>query len=416
MKKTTKDSNKMKKTELEHSKYSPSAAGRWVGDKGCSGSINFIELLKEQGKIPEEQTNEFAQEGTLAHLLAATCLEKGKLPIHYIDKRLTDKHLPITEEMAGFVDDHLQRFIYNDIWNKENDINLIEEKVYPIREKEEVFGTLDWGKYDKKNQSISIVDLKYGQGVKVFAYNNKQLLCYLLGFISFLIDKGHLESNLVFQQTFTLAISQPRLKHYDIWKVSFEEVKKFREDLIKSIKEVDKGIFRPSTTNCLFCPASGNCKPQKDHFDKLIKEDFEKWNFQTQSSKIGSKLSDSFLTPEGKKKILDNRAFIEKFIKAVEAATLNDLLNGKQLEGYKVVLSNKRKVWNDSADSVLLEILGDARYQPLKLITATEAKILKVPAETLHSIQDQPVGEPTIAPVTDKRAEVNIVEHKAKGL
>ena len=84
MKKTTKDSNKMKKTELEHSKYSPSAAGRWVGDKGCSGSINFIELLKEQGKIPEEQTNEFAQEGTLAHLsLNPRPLERSFLEVAF---------------------------------------------------------------------------------------------------------------------------------------------------------------------------------------------------------------------------------------------------------------------------------------------------------------------------------------------
>ena len=52
---------------MAHAKLSPSSADRWMV---CPGST-----VLEAGK--PDSSSDFADEGTAAHFLAATCLEKG---------------------------------------------------------------------------------------------------------------------------------------------------------------------------------------------------------------------------------------------------------------------------------------------------------------------------------------------------
>ena len=83
-----------------HAVLSPSSADRWMT---CTASVAAT------AEIPDTPSS-FADEGTLAHELAANCLMKGHEPTDYIGKDITapTSRGPIfgnvTREMADYVE------------------------------------------------------------------------------------------------------------------------------------------------------------------------------------------------------------------------------------------------------------------------------------------------------------------------
>jgi hypothetical protein len=158
---------------MAHAKFSPSSAHRWIP---CPGSIHL------ESKVPDK-SSKFANEGTAAHELAERSLNEGNNAEDYIGLVIHadgDK-FTVDEEMATNVQ------VYLDLVRGEaNEQTLIEYKSpvgYITGENKEdgspANGTADCVLIN--GEKLTIIDLKYGKGVQVFAKENHQLGLYALG-------------------------------------------------------------------------------------------------------------------------------------------------------------------------------------------------------------------------------------------
>ena len=150
---------------MKHAKLSASGAHRWIG---CAGSV------KAEADQPRGSSR-FAMEGSSAHELAELCLNEGVKPFDMEGKALEGyADFPVDNEMAGAI----QQYI--DYVNAINaDFMMTEERVDFSEWVPEGFGTSDI--IAIKGDTLHVVDLKYGKGVKVYAEDNPQGLLYALG-------------------------------------------------------------------------------------------------------------------------------------------------------------------------------------------------------------------------------------------
>lgn len=86
-----------------HAKLSPSASKRWMN---CPGSVQLIEQLTNEGKIEENATSPWAEEGSAAHALAEKCLLEHNDAIDYLNQKIYGD-FKVTEEMAEAVQVYL---------------------------------------------------------------------------------------------------------------------------------------------------------------------------------------------------------------------------------------------------------------------------------------------------------------------
>ena len=200
-----------------HARLSASGAKKWLA---CPLSVK----LEEQ--IPEEKSI-YAEEGTLAHALAEARL---KFALGYIkDKQmdeLIDKNIPKSEinvEMWDHIADYIDEVLT--ILSKYNHGQLtveLEQRVDFSEWVPEGFGTSDV--IAIADDTVEIIDLKYGKGVKVSADNNPQLMLYALGAL-------HEYSWLCDFKKVALNIIQPRLKNVSRFEMSVEELLAWGEEI-----------------------------------------------------------------------------------------------------------------------------------------------------------------------------------------
>lgn len=177
---------------MSHAKLSPSHSSTWLH---CPAA------LAAEADFPEE-TSEFAREGTIAHELAEKYLRTGNIAGTYIGASIDGE--VITEEM----DTHIQMYVdyVRDLPGR----LLVERRVSMDHIVPECYGTAD--AIIVNDSLLTVIDLKYGKGVKVDSPNNSQLMLYGLGAVAefdYLYDIERVK----------LVIVQPRLYHISEWTV-----------------------------------------------------------------------------------------------------------------------------------------------------------------------------------------------------
>lgn len=249
----------------------------------CAGS-----LAMEAGY--PDKSSEFADEGTLAHAVAAYCLEHEhdaaflvdeKTPFVYDDHGVT-KSAHITADMAREV----QKFLDEIRSIADADSVLMVEQRLPFFRDDpdlpEQFGTSDVVIIQPAAKRLHVRDLKYGRGVQVFAEENEQLMLYALGALD--------EFDLLYDiEEVVLAIHQPRLNHMDEWTCTIEQLREFEQrakaaartalgiagGLMSSKREEVQIRLAPGEDQCRFCKARGDCPALRDRVFAAVVGDFE---------------------------------------------------------------------------------------------------------------------------------------------
>lgn len=185
----------------EHSILGPSGAHTWMT---CIGA-------PAKAKNLPRTTSVYAEEGTEAHKWASNILEGVRFAVPEHEKEKVDF-------VAVYTNDVLRR--------AEGRTLLVETRVdiEAFTSEPGGKGTADAIIMDFETRSITVIDLKFGKGVKVYAERNKQGMLYALGALKF-VEEFFFEVSDI-----TIVINQPRLDHLDEWGVSRTDLLAFGEE------------------------------------------------------------------------------------------------------------------------------------------------------------------------------------------
>lgn len=381
----------------KHARLSASSSRRWLT---CPPIIHLEELVSKG----QSRTSSYAREGTDAHRLAELKLQDylGGDREDAIKEFKKDSSW-YDQEMEEATD--LYRDYVVELYNNHGDLASIalEQEVSFDKYVPGGFGTSDV--VITSPGRIEIVDLKYGKGIKVEAYQNPQLMLYALG--------AYEKFDFVYDfDTVTMTIVQPRLDHLDSFTVHKDELLYWAENYVAPRASLaDQGIGEWNITEDVlrFSDVRGRLRPQYEQNKEFI----EKYEY-----KEGAVLDSDELT-----EILDQADQIKRWIKDVEDFALKSLLDGKDVPGYKVVEGRSNRKISDEAG--LAKVLKDQGYSDeeiykepkLETLGRLEKLVGKQAFEDLSSdFIIKPEGKPTLAPANDKRQSLYSAEEDFKNL
>ncbi len=366
----------------EHALLSASSAHRWLH---CTPSAR----LEEQ--YPDT-TSEYAEEGTLAHEIAALKLSKYFAPMGpraYTNKlNKLKKHSLYQEEMQKCTDVYLDKV--KEITNAlpTTPYVAIEKRVSYDAYAPGGFGTADC--IIMHGDTLWIIDYKHGKGVPVDAVNNDQLTLYALGALQ---EYGFIYniSNIV------MIIVQPRLDNISEWRASVDELIAYGNAFIHPRAELankGEGDYKPSDKACRFCRAKAQCRARAAKNLDLLRFDAAKPTLLA-NDEIGE--------------ILRQGQDLAAWVKDVQEYALSQILAGNSIAGWKAVEGRSTRQFTDmqAAFDVLINNGIDQallyEHKPITL-SAAEKIVGKTQFNTLLSDYIQkPKGKPTLVPETDDR-------------
>ena len=346
-------------SEVAHAKLSASGSDRWMN---CPGSV------REESKFPKPPSSAYAAKGTEAHEYAEKLL-RCQIEVADIPAEHLDVVVPYRDYVLGF-QGHL--FI-------EHRFHL--EWLHP-----QMFGTADTVLL--ADTVLHVMDLKSGQGVRVDAKDNSQLLYYALG-------AWHDYQHLFDIKTVIVHIVQPRLNHYDTFELSIKDLLAFAERLKAAAVATEnaKAELVPGD-HCRWCRAKTACPKMIESAQKLAAIDF----------------SDPELSIEDLLALVD---IVEPLIEEARSKAKTKILSGEQVIGWKVVNGRKTRAWKNE-DEVALAFKGvtEAFTEPkLKTVAQVEKALKGVDLEPF--VESKP-GSPTLVKDSDKRTAITTVEMAVK--
>lgn len=374
--------------ERAHAVLSASSAHRWLH---CPPSARLEETLPGTSSA-------FAEEGTLAHEIAATELAFRLGRITYVEYEARWLHyngdVRVTPDFLAAVCLYVQLVKTKiDIARTVNPDAAIflEERLDYSDIVPEGFGTGDV--VIVCDGVLEVIDLKFGKGVRVSAENNPQCMLYGIGALrstEYLYDVS----------TIRLTIIQPRLcEEPSEWEISPAELDEWGKRTVAPMAALAwKGDseFNPGE-HCRFCRARGSCRARAEAQLSWAQEEFK---------------LPHLLTDEEIASVLDKADALKKWAGDVQAYALKNAVAGKKYVGWKLVRGRSNRKYADP-DKVARRLI-DAGIpeaviyeRSLLGITAMEKAITKKRfTDLLQGLVVQPPGALTLAPANDKRPEV----------
>lgn len=367
-----------------HAKLSASGAHRWMN---CPGSVAAEAALPDRSSI-------FADEGTLAHAICEHALE--------FDLDAANAAEVIT--WASLNMPHLKDAVDTDfISSCQMYIDYVRaqpgsQRMYEVRVDfsqwvPDGFGTSDVVILDEN--TIRIIDLKFGKGVKVDADNNPQPLLYALGTLN---DFGWLSEI----DRVEMHIVQPRLDHISVSTVSRSDLIKFGERAAQAAQAaLEENASRVAgEKQCRFCKAKTNCGALYQATADALMSDFDDLDPPPANTLSNDQL----------RKVMESKDLIVAWLSAVEAHITERIANGEDFPGFKMVEGRSVRQWNDNENLTikLKRLFGQSAYTK-KLITPAQAEKMlgKTNKAIVQDLIAKPRGKPTLVPSSDPRPAIS---------
>ena len=363
----------------KHAVLSASGSHRWLN---CSPSAR-LELEFEN------TASEAAKEGTAAHAL---CEHKLKKALKKRSRRPTSEY--DSDEMEECTDGYVQFVMEQYEAAKQtcqDPIILIEQHLDFSCYVPDGFGTGDC--IIVSDDTLHIIDFKYGLGVLVDAVENPQMMLYVLGALE-------LYDALYDIREVSMSIFQPRRENVSTWTIPTAQLKEWAENELKPkaiLAYNGEGAYVPGEW-CTFCRASARCRARAEEKLKLAQSEF----------RLPPLLTDAEI-----KEILSIIPDLTKWANEITAYATDAAVNhGKEWDGFKVVEGRSVRKYRDEAK--VAETAMEHGYTDIyrqSLIPMTEMQKLMGKSkfeEILGDLIYKPPGKPTLVPASDKRPAMNV--------
>lgn len=365
----------------KHAILSASSASRWLH---CPPSARLNATIADV-------TTEYAAEGTRAHAAAeevlTAYLENRKPKAKYDDGEME-------EAVARYADICIEKIVA--ARNASLDAVIkVEERLDFSNVVPDGFGTGDM--VIISDDTLEIVDLKYGKGVPVSAFQNPQMRLYAIGACN-----GY-EWLYAFNKV-RMTIVQPRLDSVSSDEMTVEDLHDWANHIHKTAELAykGKGDFCAGD-HCIFCKVKARCKALADYELKEVNKYLpdEPWE----------------LDPETVSEVILKATSINNWLTAVKDYATAEALNGREWPNLKLVAGRSNRVIadKDEAASILIkEGYKEAEiYKPQELITLTALDKLvgkKRLAEVLGGVITHKESKPSLVSEDDKRPKLDILD------
>lgn len=403
----------------QHALLSPSSAERWMT---CAGAPAM-----ERG-LPDE-SSKYSDEGTAAHLLGSTCLQRDTDPQAYKGHQIhvgssegfdgavwgadMEAHQPFDGRGLYIVDDEMieavGRYVDKVREYAAGGILMAEQRVSiaHLTGEAEAEGTSD--AVVTLPGELQVHDLKYGMGVKVSAIRNRQLMIYALGVLA--------EQDFVYGpfERVRLVVHQPRLDWLSEWDCTLEELVNFGYGVSIAAGhalEIYHGNavaqLVPSEDGCRWCKAKATCPALAQFVLDQTSGDFtEVKSFPIAQGRLRQE------EPEQLSLKMKSVGLVEDWCKAVRAEIERQLFAGTAIPGFKIVQGKKgNRQWTnkDAAEGLLKKMrlkLEEMYKMTLESPPAIEKLLKPQPRRWARVLKagliEQREGQPSVAPESDPR-------------
>lgn len=311
----------MKHEKRKHAKLSASSCERWWN---CPGSVEACK------NIPNPP-NAYMAEGTVAHGLAEQLLKD--LDFAYKLEEMIGTvvmqegfEIEITEDMVDAVKEYVH-YVLNVKDELSGSVLYLEQRIELTEVDTDMFGTSDCILV-VPFQTIHIFDFKYGQGKRVSAWENKQLLYYALGVM--------MQEDCT---TFTVHICQPRVEDgFTSFSGTSDDIHVFEKELrMKAAEALSPTAPRIPGEWCknTFCPARVGCSALSGITRDLVAKDF----VETTDVRL--------LSLDHIQKVLKYEEVIKDWMAKVRDHAKELMLQGEVIPGYKIVAAQGNAKWID---------------------------------------------------------------------
>lgn len=375
---------------MKHALLGASSSHRWLV---CPPIIRLEEQIKDK------QTS-YTLEGTAAHELAeiklqreAELITKRQYTLRY--NKFTKENEFYSQEMDDYTDDYVNSVM--EIYNGHPDAKIeLEKRVDFSRWVPGGFGTSDV--VIVSEGVVEIVDLKYGKGVPVDAYQNPQVMLYALG--------AYATYDILYEfDRVRMTIIQPRLDSQSTFELEVNELLYWADNYVAPrAAQADEGIGEWNITDDVvkFSKVRAQLRPRAEkNFELIDRHEFKEA---------------PLLEDEEIAEILDRAAEIKKWIEHVEYYALEQVRDhGKEIPGFKLVEGrSNRKITDPESVGFMLQAEGfDDIYKPQELLPLGKLEKIVGKKHFMDLAGDyivKPEGKPTLVPESDKRPEVSSTE------
>ena len=361
----------------QHAILSASASKRWMN---CTQSASLEKQFADEESI-------YAAEGTAAHALAEHKLKRflkkrSKRPVSDYD---CDEMEECTDDYVSFAMEQIEKAKQS----CSDPVVMIEQRLDFSRWVPDGFGTGDL--VIVADDTLYIVDLKYGKGIAVSAEWNPQMLLYSLGALELFDSLYDIEK-------VNMTIHQPRLENVSTFEITVHDLMEWAEqELIPKAEMAAKGEGEFVVGDwCRFCKAKNTCRARAEEYLRLAQMEFK---------------PPELLSEEEIAEVLKVADELAKWAADVYAYAQDEAItHGRVWSGFKLVEGrSNRKYVNEDEVADAAKAAGYEDIYKKSLIGITEMEKLMGKKEfqkILGNLVYKPQGKITLVPDSDKRTPI----------